>query len=173
MPTCHHLAQIFFVSKDLSVLWLWICNTVFVSLSFHSWTVPAASGAAVPDAQTAAGASPATASQQRHHCQQHTGQRADQLYSSRQWSEFIYLYNIYFLIDPPVIFKSCKLVTLDLLADPGKYIGPGQCSVCRLGPRDRRPTAGSENQGGARTRSQWCPLPLRYNGFPHNHWFDQ
>lgn len=83
------------------------------------------------------------------------------------------LYNIYFLIDPPVIFKSCKLVTLGLLADPDKYIGPGQCSVCRLGPRDRRPTAGSENQGGARTRSQWRPLPLRYNGFPHNHWFDQ
>lgn len=52
-----------------------------------------------------------------------------------------------------------------VLAEPGKHVGPGQRSVCCLGPRHRRPTAGFENQGGASPGrwSQRRPLPLRYD----------
>lgn len=50
-----------------------VCNKSFVSLSFHSRTVPAASGAAGPDAQRAAGAGPAAAASQQHrHCKQYS-----------------------------------------------------------------------------------------------------
>lgn len=55
-----------------------------------------------------------------------------------------------------------------LLTGPGEYSGPGHRSVRRLGPRHRRPTAGSEIQGGASPGrwSQWRPLPLRYGHAP-------
>lgn len=51
---------------------------------------------------------------------------------------------------------------------PGEYVGPGQRSDRRLGPRHRRPTAGSQTQGGASPgrRSQRRPLPLRYDNCP-------
>lgn len=51
------------------------------------------------------------------------------------------------------------------LTGSGEHVGPGQRSVRRLSPRHRRPTAGSKNQGGASPgrRSQWRPLPLRYD----------
>lgn len=51
---------------------------------------------------------------------------------------------------------------------PGEYVGPGQRSDRRLGPRHRRPTAGSQTQGGAGPgrRSQRRPLPLRYDNCP-------
>lgn len=51
---------------------------------------------------------------------------------------------------------------------PGEYIGPGQRSVRRHSPSHRWPTAGSQNQGWARPgrRSEWRPLPLRYDDPP-------
>lgn len=54
------------------------------------------------------------------------------------------------------------------MTGPGEYVGPGHRSVRRLGPRHRRPTAGSQNQGGASPgrRSQRRPLPLRYDSPP-------
>ena len=66
---------------------LQISNEPFVPLSSHSRTVPAASGAAGPDAETAAGADPAaTESQQHQHCQQHTGQYLVLSSGRRSWS---------------------------------------------------------------------------------------
>lgn len=48
--------------------------------------------------------------------------------------------------------------------ESGEHAGRGQRSLRRLGPRLRRTTAGSENQGraGPGRRSQWRPL-LRYS----------
>lgn len=53
-------------------------------------------------------------------------------------------------------------------AEPGAHAGPGQSSVCCLGPRHHRPTARSENKGGVRPwrRSERRPLPLRYCDCP-------
>lgn len=72
---CFHLALVLkrSIVNLTGVFPQMIINTTRLCRSFNSGTVPAASGAAVPDAQAAAGAGPAAAASQQH-CQQHTGQ---------------------------------------------------------------------------------------------------
>lgn len=74
-----------------------------------------------------------------------------------------------FLSSPSSLTLSLSLSSWT--PEPGEHVGPGQRSVRRLGPRHRRPTAVSENQGGASPgrRSQWRPLPLRYDTHTRTH----
>lgn len=157
-PVWFHIFQNVKNVKDFMNSSVWVTNScvcVCVSVSFHSWTVPAASGATGPDAQTAAGADPAATASQHHRLfKQLTCECAeikpDCQTQNRTWSCSFFLH--YWLK-----LNSCS-------SEPGKYFGPGQRSVRRLSPCHRRP-AGSQNKRGAKPRrwSERRPLPLRYS----------